>query len=460
LAQFVDQLAQGRIVRTPDVQKVIDAGKKGLLAKRSLTLHGDTGGGKTEIARIIAKELTGKDPLVIRCYHGMSVTDLYGTQRLESSDGNTDILGVLRNIQQIAEDWKSANPNPNPELERLVMEKIYGANSVTISKHIEGAVYRAARDGIICILDEFNALPDNIRLGLNDILTKKPGEKIVVQETGESIVVKEGFGYIQTGNINYDGGKKYTGRHGVEASQNERTHLEYVGALPQQILMDYSENRGIEHSQLFTIALTAALNFDLSLSAAPQNLDHNPLNSIWRLSQFASITQQAFSGKLDSTSPYVYQEGGTPVNVDLTTQISNRRLITIVETWKRSGTFQSLDNLLLEVIRQAVTTRERRFLYQLAQTQGFFNVEQGWPQEGTLTSLGAFDTIKPPTIEPKPIMQVDKTAVIEACFGRAPAGAEALVQGESAMRIKELIKSYEEKLPEWKAEYGSVCPTS
>lgn len=460
LGQMYDKLQAGRIVEVPAVRAVIDEGKENLFSTGSITLHGETGGGKTELARIIALEATGQEALVVRCFKGMPTTDLFGSKKLESSQ-NGDTAARLEKVTAEWAAYSEAHPGQSDELKAVALKALLDGNGVTVSTFVLGPIYKAAAEGRTVILDEFNTLPNSTLMSLNEILVKKPGEIITVQETGESIVVKQGFSVIKTANIDY-GEKKYTDRVAVEASQTERSRLIHVGALPQQLAGNYTESTGIKDNQLFAIALTACLNNDKEFVAVPHGNDKSPLESVWRLSRLASITQLAFAGQIDTASPYSYKEGGSPVNIKTQIQISNRRLIQILDKWKKTGTHRTLDSIILkDVVLQSQDLKERKYLYQLAQAQGFFRQEDGWKDLTSISGIRDFEKLegKPEDKDNKRILQVVKEIeVVEAIYGNRPKESAEFQNTKLAREAERQIKELGKKLEQYAKELGTACP--
>ncbi len=72
LTAFQQQLQSGRIAQVPYVTEKLDQIAALLERGETVFLHGDTGAGKTEVAKIAARLYSGKEPLVVRGYPGMA----------------------------------------------------------------------------------------------------------------------------------------------------------------------------------------------------------------------------------------------------------------------------------------------------------------------------------------------------------------------------------------------------
>ena len=78
LRAYRRQYDRGRIIKTPYVQEKIGEITDELYKGHVVFISGETGIGKTEVARIAAKSFSKAEPLLVRGYAGMSSDELFG----------------------------------------------------------------------------------------------------------------------------------------------------------------------------------------------------------------------------------------------------------------------------------------------------------------------------------------------------------------------------------------------
>lgn len=386
--KWMRQLQSGRIAQTPYVQEKINEVCSALASGKIAFLHGETGAGKTEVARLAAREVSGQDPIVVRGYAGMDSAALFGHTVLKSSA--RDHSKVTERIESELEKWKAENPHATDrdvaKEQDIITRSILTENNVTITEFHLGAIYQAARDGRVVILDEANYIPPPLLAALNDILTKRPGECIGVQENGaDPIVVKGGFSVIMTGNINRDEAKRYLNRYEIDPALSDRSHFVGYEALPQATDGLPKDHRA-EHKQLFSVlvaSLVAKQPRPIPLEESPIQLrlvdrvgslvlPEGGLDAVWRLSQLAAVTQLALGGRITHESEFAYQKDAVQTAPKISNALSPRRLIGILDSWRADGFQEPLDSYLQKsFIEQELKRDQREYLTQLAQKFGF-----------------------------------------------------------------------------------------
>ena len=126
---------------------------------KPILLEGHTGTGKSELARIAARELTGADPEVVYCNPQTRVSDIFGKQSLKETETGATVTGT---------DY--------------------------------GPLVRAMTEGKLCLFDEFNELDPRGRQMLKYLYNAKPGDMIDVPGDGK-VRIREGFGLVMTANL-------------------------------------------------------------------------------------------------------------------------------------------------------------------------------------------------------------------------------------------------------------------
>jgi MoxR-like ATPase len=479
IEQYRGDLESGRIVRVPYVKELIKSIHESLNIANSATLHGHTGFGKTEIAKIAGREYSnGRDALVVRCYQNMPIQDVMGHKKLSESDQQRAAL-VVEQIDAEVTEWERSQgsavaDDQRKEARAEIAARLCAKGNVTVSEYVLGAAYKAAKEGRVLILDEYNYIPDGMRATLNDILTKRPGEIIHVQEEGSSFAVAEGFGVIKTGNINTSGSKTYNNRLPEDPAQLERGYSKEVKGLPQQTDGRLDQALSAEENQLFQIALAALLTKEGAIYAPAAGGDTSPLETVWRLSQFAKITQLAFCGELAEDSPHRFQISGVPADIKVDTMLSQRGLIRVLEAWMNRGYSVPIDNLLYnEIIERTLEPRQKAFFYQQAKLRGFFRSEDGWPEDPTTTAnwKGNFSITPPSALAKEPGVQILVTPdeVVQSIFGKAPertvwpdefknVAAEQQDLGALKLQLETFLEETKKEFNTWKEELGDLCP--
>lgn len=395
LRKYHRQYERGRIVQTEYVlEKLAEIGEA-LASARMCFISGETGTGKTEVARLAARQFSGRDELVIRGYAGIGSTEIYGHMTLTDSsekrmENQRKEIDLAERIYQ--EKYPNATPEELAEVTRGVLQK----GGVTTTEYILGAVYTAAKEGRVVIIDEANYIPPELLASLNDIMTKRPGERINVQQDGVGpITVQEGFGIIFTGNVNPPTGptaKRYIGRKEFDGAFTDRVPLVQYGYLPQAIQGRPSDYLPAD-KQLFTVAVTTALLPAASRIDTREKLEsrygtlflpggaNGGLDALWRFSQFASITQRAFGGDFKDGDAGAFQSGGNSAAYIPKVQLSNRGLMRVIEQWRDDAFRYELDHYIArDIFGRATDPKDRAYLYQQAQLSGFFRTAD-WDQK-------------------------------------------------------------------------------
>jgi MoxR-like ATPase len=147
-------------VETAPMEDIISRTVPSLAEGKPLLLFGETGGAKTALARHIAERYLGGDYEFISGHAEVNAYQVMGKTGLRGKEGVTET---------------SFDPGP---------------------------LYAAMREGRPIILDEIDAMPHSFLIRLNDILQRRPGDSIRIQENANhKITIKEGFCIIATANM-------------------------------------------------------------------------------------------------------------------------------------------------------------------------------------------------------------------------------------------------------------------
>ncbi len=442
LKAFGQQLQTGRIAEVPYVTSQLDKITALLERGETVFLHGDTGAGKTEVAKIAARVFSGKEPLVVRGYPGMAQEEIFGHLTLSAKglERAAEVVGQIeREIAHWEKENKGASKKKRTEACELITKKLLQESRVTVVDYVLGAQYRAMKEGRVIIFDEANAIPAALRRKLNDLKTKKVGELVTVQEdSGMQFVVAKGYGEIETANLGVRyGERKDGGRFSYTPDELDRRqgYIEY-DYLPQAVKGGFREVASAKDKQVFMIAVAALLDHQGNI-VAPKGV----LEKLWTLSQYAALTQQAFAGTIGAEHEFV--QGGTKVRVATDTLISPRGLQSILNAWRAEGYQYELDFYIASnLLPRTTDSTKRAYLYQLGQSCGLFANAAGWPTLNTGVSGGKVPQFKidPPKNSSADITMTPMPEVVEAIWGAAPARSDW-----SAVRKAEVDQVREEE---------------
>lgn len=451
-------LKKGRIVETDFVKRHIEDIVTHLRRPRPVMIYGHLGSGKTELAMHIARNYIGKEALVISGSKHTSLAELYGHQVLAIDKINREELdGFIEEVEQKFNTWVKENPKAGEAEKARVHDRILQTyltklRGGTFSGFFMGPVYRAMVEGRPVIIDEVNAIPHEVLISLNHILTRRVGEPVnVQQDTGTTVKVKEGFCVLMTGNLN-QGQERYIDRQEMDPAFLERLYKIEYDYLPQKTEGSLEDEAGAENEQ-FHLLLARIMDKNGNIEAP-----RDSIRKLWNLAKAARVTQNVFAGKEIEGAYYFQEAGGRSVRYLLKESVlSIRTLDNILAEWKEGGYKRELDYYIWkEFISQSTIASDRAYLYQLFKDRfGFFQSE-GWeqnPNYGAGGVLNVFD-IKPPENKPVSREFFGPRDTVEFAFGKAPERVqwpevEGRLPEESAeARIEEL-----EKLREFKTAF-------
>ncbi|MBM4177231.1 AAA family ATPase, partial [Candidatus Gribaldobacteria bacterium] len=379
------------------------------------------------LAMHIAKNYLGKEALVISGSKYTSTAEFYGHQVLSIREINDNrVKEVKEEVEIEFNKWVEENPQATEDDKNRAHDRIltlYNSKlqaGSTFSEFFLGPVYRAMQEGRPVIIDEINAIPHEILISLNNLLTRKVGDKVNIQQnTGTEIQVKDGFCVMATGNLN-QGQEKYVGRQDMDPAFLSRFYLQKYDYLPQT-KEGTLENEASGDNDLFKLILAKLMDRNGQIE-----IPQDSIKKLWKLAQAARLTQDVFSGK-EVTSAYYYREaGGRPVQYFLKESVMSIRAIeNILDQWQKDDYDKELDYYLWkEFISQSTMASDRAYLYQIFQRQfGFFDGSSGgWeqnPDYGSAGVISSFD-IKAPENPSEDKKFFGPRDVVEFAFGKAP----------------------------------------
>ncbi len=418
LKHMANEVQANKVIELPSQMKMVDASLEHMRRHTKLLFSGHLGGGKTAMARHLAKlfmienlseddyeaiinnsneiqdvqnqlhatksdkmrekiqkkldETIGQilystlEPEVFSGSHEASIYDLVGKIKIDLKEGDHKSFDEIRNqFNKLGyEDM------PDSEIKDLMKSKVVDdTTKYTTTMFSYGPLGRALKKGVPIIIDEINMMSPAVLSRINDIALRKPGEKFRLQENGEEeFEMKSGFAIVGTMNL----GKQYAGTLDLNAATRSRFVAYDV---------DYP---------------TLDENYDLILASLVDKNDatlprYFPKESFHKLARLAVVTseiQDLFTGKYTTRS---FFKGGTGAKTVLeNTVLSTRDLVSkIMLAWKAMrfknavGTGDNVDSLDMVILRNFIASQshvkdEQKLILELFMRHGFF---RGWKSE-------------------------------------------------------------------------------
>lgn len=428
-----DAIAQQIAKLMDDVHRKLE-GTNGVVA-----LLGPTGSGKSVIAKKIASAFSPKGEYeFVSAHPKMTADDLIERMGIVVESTPAEKIPAL--VKKVQEQFKKEQPDLEPDalkdqlgmIEDVMLRR--ESQKVLETKKVLEAVGRAARDGKIVVIDEFNYLPPDTLAALNDLLA------------GGSDVQK-GFGVIFTGNI----GKEYLKRQALDPAFINRIlsgTVEY-GFPPQELNKAFSnsilsrEQQGEKQERvdrdLYQIALTQLLDAKGNLLAPEGTLE-----SIWDLARIIALSQQIASGKdfrdLGLDSPAT--QGVTAMQFE-SVFLSFRNLNQVVCEWKLDGYTKPLEwYVFTDIIRPAsvLNPKEAAQLFYLFDPMFSGEYWKNISVDSTTWRMTGINKIKEPATSETELKPYLPSEVVEAISGRQLPSFETLESPETvddSMRERE-----------------------
>ncbi|MCR4314267.1 MAG: AAA family ATPase [Candidatus Uhrbacteria bacterium] len=409
-----DAIAQQTAKLMDDVRRKLE-GTNGVIA-----LLGPTGSGKSVIAKKIASKFSSNGEFeFVSAHPKMTADDLIERMGIVIESTPAEKIPAL--VKKVQSKFKKEHLDMEAEelavqlgmIEQVILQR--ESQKVLETKKVLEAVGRAARDGKIVVIDEFNYLPPDTLASLNDLLAG-----------GTS--TKEGFGVIFTGNI----GKEYIKRQNLDPALINRIlsgTVEY-GFPPQELNRAFSqsvisrEEQAVDQKppdrDLYQIALIQLLDEKGNL-LAPEGA----LESTWDLARIVALTQHIAAGKdfrdLGIASPAT--QGVTAMKFE-NVFLSFRNLNQVVREWKLDGYTKPLEwYVFADVIRPAsvLNPKEAAQLFFLFQTWGGMFGGDEWKDivvDSITWRIAGIKKIREPHGQETELKPYLPSEVVEAISGR------------------------------------------
>ena len=185
----------------------------------------------------------------------------------------------------------------------------------------EGKVIQCMREGRPLVLDEVNLADQQIMMRLQDILLKKPGDAVILQENGnEPVVIKRGFCVIATAN---EASARYNAREQLDPAFRDRFDV---------VQVQYPDVDVDHITQYPSVNMRLALAHTITESGKVNS--HVPVNDAILLARLAHATQRLYSKPAKDVAGSLM--GSTTDLLDaseplLTDCITPRKMVTIMQ---------------------------------------------------------------------------------------------------------------------------------
>ncbi len=315
------------------------------------------------------QDLYTEKSLKVKKFNGSSIQEhVENTNKefIKWKEGNKERLEKMTDEERKKEEQEASN-------KIMEMYKMKNTGFGTVVEKIDKELKRAVKEGKPIIIDEANAIPPTLLISMNDLLTKKPGEKAYIPGEG-TIEVKEGFNVIMTGNLETSNVAEYFGTEEMNPAFLARLNVQEYDYLPQNKSGNLHEREHPEKDELFQ----AILCF-LSEKNGSMNLPENSLKKIYALAQLAKRTQDVFSGRWKESDMAKTQSGDEATEPRLEKSVlSIRNIINILREWNK-GQEQGLDMALWKAfISNATIPEDQNYILNQAKEFNLLRESDGW----------------------------------------------------------------------------------
>ena len=353
LLEYRRQLLSDGFVETPGVKNEVIRILSHLQLGIPVLLRGHLGAGKTEVALHVSRRYFGGEPEFISGSEEATKYDIYGRTQI----GVRPEEEKVREFKSRMDEYLRMNPTAGKkeikDIERQYYETIV-VKGLTTSFFQYGPLVRAIRQGKPLVIDEMDGIPHSIIMRLNHVLTRRPGDVIKVQESGdEEILVKNGFCVIATGNI--------------KSFRYKREELDAA------FLSRWWSDDITYPSQKETYEILVASLLDRRGNLQVSGMED--LDDLKRLTFAASEIQKIFTGEqLDYLGEGADAARKIPASLKKSV-LSLRHLWNIVRPWKAHNFDKPLENYILNEFIKPSVAEDQIYLLQLFCRFRFY---KGW----------------------------------------------------------------------------------
>lgn len=246
----------------------------------------------------------------------------------------------------------------------------------TTVKKIEREILIAIKEGRPVIVDELNTIAMQNLIALNDLLQRHVGQTAYITGVGP-IEIKQGFGFIGTGNLSTDL-IHYEGTNQLNpAFQSRFVTIEY-NYVPQQLSGELKFVKKNEENELFRVILSTLANDDGSIEL-PQKSE--TLDELFRFAQLSRLTQEVFMGKYVDN-----EESESTYSLGLKEAVlSIRNIMHVLNSWNY-GEEKCFSKALWDGFISSITyPSDQYYILSQALRFGFFKETDGWQLGKVLT---------------------------------------------------------------------------
>ena len=386
-----------RLITTPYVREKLDQIISSIQNGEHIYVHGHTGGGKTELANMAAIEYKVSDEAYLAAMEDIKKTpDIKSATKSERTKMLVKSYNFHRNRLM-----KALEDNDPMARETLTPLHIAGSGNMTeqdlyvdkeiqldtkdgttgvVTKSIKKELYQAIESGRPIIIDEANAIPANVLLSMNDILTKKPGQTVFIPGAKEPVEVKRGFTVIFTGNES-TAFTDYSGTAPLNPAVANRFKSVSYGYLPMSESDQYcNKQEDPAKNELFQVMVTHLADKRGNLTL--RDMD-NSLQKIFTFSQFVHFSQRFFAGDTDEGDYTMSTGDERELRAEGDSVLSIRNALAILDNWADNKSDRSpatLDEAIWKGFIDGLTNdNDKNTLVKIAHERfGFFSSNEGW----------------------------------------------------------------------------------
>lgn len=398
--EYLDHVQEShdrRLITTPYVREKLDQIISSIQNGEHIYVHGHTGGGKTELANMAAIEYKVSDEAYLA-----AMEDVKNSPDIQSAAKSERVKMLVKSYNFHHDRLMKALENNDPMArETLTPLHIAGSGNMTeqdlyvdkeiqldtkdgttgvVTKSIKKELYQAIESGRPIIIDEANAIPANVLLSMNDILTKKPGQTVFIPGAKEPVEVKRGFTVIFTGNES-TAFTDYSGTAPLNPAVANRFKSISYGYLPMsESDQYYNKQEDPAKNELFQVMVTHLADKRGNLTL--RDMD-NSLQKIFTFSQFVHFSQRFFAGDTDEGDYTMSAGDERELRAEGDSVLSIRNALAILDSWANNKSDRSpatLDEAIWKGFIDGLTNdNDKNTLVKIAHERfGFFSSNEGW----------------------------------------------------------------------------------